>query len=126
MNKKVVAIIFFVTFLIIGLGGYFLSRPEQTNNSAVPVTSYEYFWGENCPHCKNVADFLDSWDKKDKINITKYEVYNNKDNATLMSQRAKECGLSLGSLGVPFMVTPDGQCITGDTPIIDHFKGLTF
>ena len=99
---------------------------NQASLSSSPLpSSYEFFWGDGCPHCKNVDDFLGGWDKKDKITIDSKEVWNNQGNANLMNQRVAYCNLDPKKVGVPFLFTPEGQCIIGDTPIIDYFKGLS-
>jgi len=111
-----------VILLILSGGAYLVSKPTE-----VPTADgYEYYWGDGCPSCKVVADFLDSWEGKDKIKITKLEVWNNTKNASLMNERAKVCNIQRTKMGVPFMVTLDGTCLIGDQPIIDHFKSLTF
>jgi glutaredoxin len=90
------------------------------------IDGYEYYWGDGCPHCKIVAEFMETWDGKDKFKITKYEVWNNTKNAAQMNERAKACNVVRSEMGVPFLVTPEGKCLTGDQPIINLFKSLTF
>lgn len=109
-----------ICVLVFGAGIYLFSKPTE-----VPaITGYEYYWGDGCPHCKTVAEFFDGWSGKDKVQITKYEVWNNTKNATLMAERAKNCNIVRTEMGVPFLVTPEGTCLNGDQPIIDHFKSL--
>jgi len=114
-----------VATVIILAGGVYLFSRTSKPETVPPVSGYEYYWGETCPHCANVEEFLQSWEDKDKVQIDKREVYLNKANASLLAERAKSCGISPSSLGVPFLVTPEGACITGDTPIIGHFQNLT-
>lgn len=128
MNKKILAggaskfgiIAIIATVLILIGGAYLASKPQEIP----PISGYEYFWGDGCPHCKIVADFMETWSGKDKINIKKLEVWNNTKNASLMNERAKTCNVVRTQMGVPFMVTPDGKCLMGDQPIIEHFKSL--
>jgi hypothetical protein len=98
-------------------------------SAAKPTTScekiYELYWGIGCPHCKNVDDFLSTWDKKDTVQITKLEVQQDQANGVQMLKRAKSCGIdTTQGVGVPLLYTPDGKCLNGDTPIIDYFKSL--
>lgn len=86
--------------------------------------TFEYFWGTTCPHCKNVAAFMETWSLKDKIKITKLEVYDNQDNAKLLAERAVTCKIPKDQIPVPFLVTPTGKCILGDQPIIEYFKKI--
>lgn len=119
MNKSLIAIIAF-TILLLGGGAYIFSKPTVVSE----ISGYEYYWGDGCPHCKIVADFMDTWTGKDKIKITKLEVWNNTKNAAQMNERAKACNIPRTGMGVPFMVTPEGKCLTGDQPIIELFKSL--
>lgn len=119
MNKTSIILIA-VTILALFGGAYLFSRPTET----APISGYEYFWGDGCPHCKIVADFMETWSGKDKINIKKLEVWNNTKNAAQMNERAKVCNIPRTGMGVPFMVTSDGKCLMGDQPIIEHFKSL--
>jgi glutaredoxin len=127
VNKTFIGLIA-VTLLII-IGGVFFFSKSSSSEPLDPLpspTSYEYYWGDGCPHCKNVQDFFDSWEDYDKANIEKYEVWYNKSNQKRMQQRADACKINLQEMGVPLLVTPTGECIGGDTPIIDHFKNLKF
>ena len=112
-----------VITLAIIVGGVFLFSKNPASDILRP-TSYEYFWGDGCPHCANVQAFFDTWDKKDQIDILKLEVWSNPANARLMRERAKNCEINPSGMGVPFLVTPEGKCLTGDESIIDHFKSL--
>lgn len=119
MNKLgIIAVL--ITLFILGGGAYLFSRQKDTS----PPTTYEYFWGNGCPHCKNVENFLSSWDKKDQVQITKYEVWNNTKNAKRMEQRAITCGIKPQGMGIPLLFTPDGKCFDGDEPIIQFLKEL--
>jgi glutaredoxin len=113
--------------IIIIVGGIFLtSNRQSTNPTPLPLpSSYEYYWGDGCPHCANVEAFFESWDKKDQVKIDEKEVWKNPTNASLMLQRAKVCNLDTTNIAVPMLVTLDGQCFVGDTPIIDYLKSLS-
>lgn len=98
---------------------------EVASPSAQDITgTYEYFWGNTCPHCKNVAAFMETWSLKDKIKIDKKEVYDNADNARLLGKRAIACKIPQDQIPVPFLVTPSDKCIIGDQPIIEYFKKI--
>ena len=43
-----------------------------------------------------------------------------------MSQRAESCGLSQKELGVPFLFTPEGECVVSADGMIDLFQNLSF
>ena len=80
------------------------------------------FYGDGCPHCEIVDDYLTENNTRDRLNFQELEIYNNKDNARLLGQKAKECGFDTSQgVGVPFL--SDGQkCLIGDKDIIDYFK----
>lgn len=127
--NKINIIVIAITLLILGLGAYFLTKPEKIFE--IPVRedgSYEYFWGNGCPHCAVVQEFFDGWDGKDNINLKKFEVWYDKDNAKIMEDRFNKCSPvpPKSSMAVPFLVTDDGSCLVSDSPIIEHFKSLEF
>lgn len=124
MNNKFLFLTLLGTFIIIIFGAVVFSRNNSSNTPLSLPTNYEYFWGEGCPHCANVEKFLETWEKKDQITIEKMEVYQNKENAQKLAQRAAYCKINTNSVGIPFLFTPDGQCINGDEPIINLLKGL--
>lgn len=100
-------------------------NPKAEKPTTACEKTYELYWGEGCPHCKNVDDFLNTWEKSSEVKIEKLEVQKNKENSDKMIKRANECKLDTSKgLSVPFLYTPDEKCIVGDTPIIDHFKSL--
>ncbi|HTK03480.1 MAG TPA: hypothetical protein VL401_01800 [Alphaproteobacteria bacterium] len=113
----------FTVLLILG-GIFFFSKSSQTITYNMSPNTYLYFWGEGCPHCKNVAEFLATWDKKDKIKLEKLEVWYNANNAKIMQEKSKVCNLQQSEMGVPLMITPDGKCLIGDQPIINLFKSI--
>lgn len=121
----IIAII--VTIIILVGGAFLIAKPEAP--TVIPereVGVYEYFWGNGCPHCAIVAEFYDKWEKKDSIKINKYEVWYDKNNAKIMEDRFSKCNPvpPKSQMAVPFLVTPDGKCLVGDTPIIDIYKSL--
>ena len=127
--KRFPLLIGFVSILII-IGGVFIfsnNSKEQTETTPPNLPdSYEYYWGEGCPHCANVEEFIETWENKDKVQIDKKEVYKNQDNIALFKSRVEYCGLPNNQVGVPFLFTPDGECVVGDTPIIERLKQIEF
>lgn len=115
-------------FVLILVGGVVVfSKKSSAPTEDIPLPeSYEYFWGEGCTHCAKVEEFLSSWENIEKVEIDKKEVYNNTENVALFRSRAQYCELANNQVGVPFLFTPDGECIIGDTPIIDYFADLEF
>lgn len=118
MRKPLVAVILLTLLVVAGAIVAF-------SKGATPApTSYEYFWGEGCPHCTTVEEFIKNWGKAEQIGLVKKEVWKSTKNANLMEQRAASCGISKEEIGVPMLVTPEGKCISGDQPIIDFLNNL--
>ena len=77
------------------------------------------FYGSTCPHCKNVEEYLVA--NPTEIKYRHLEVYDNAQNAILMADKAKSCGLNTETVGVPFLF--DGKnCLVGDKDIINWFS----
>lgn len=122
--KKFPLIIGVVTLLIIVAGVFLLSKNSSPASYPLPQ-NLEYFWGNGCPHCANVEEFLSSWDKKDKVAIEKKEVWNNATNARELEARYEYCKTTNPSqMGVPLLFTPTGKCYSGDVDIINYLKSL--
>jgi len=122
MKKIWIGVLALTVFFVVA-GSVLFSGSPSNNNTPLP-SSYEYFWGDGCPHCANVAEFFSTWEGRDKVSIDKKEVWSDKNNALLMKERVTYCKLSLSGMGVPFLFTPEGKCIEGDGAIIEFFKGL--
>jgi glutaredoxin-related protein len=101
-----------------------LSSTTQAAEEEKTSDSYEYFWSASCPHCANVEKFLSSWSNKDKLDLQKFEVSSSLSNSQNLVQRAQSCGIAQSQIGVPFLYTPNGECIIGDSPIIEFFNSL--
>lgn len=79
------------------------------------------FYGEGCPHCKNVDDFIAQNKIEDKVKFTKLEVWFNKNNQAIITQVAKKCGITSSEVGVPLLY--DGiKCYEGEIEVTDFFK----
>lgn len=80
------------------------------------------FYGQGCPHCKNVDDFVAQNKIEDKVKFTRLEVWHNQGNAELLVNVATGCKLDVTN-GVPVPFLYDGKnCLTGDVEIINFFK----
>lgn len=124
MKKFFLPFIGALTLLTI-VGGVFLFSKKTPKSSPLPLpSSYEYFWGDGCPHCAVVEEFFSIWEGQDKIVIDKKEVWASAANAKILQERATFCGIRPSEVGVPFLFTPEGKCLSGNEPIIDFFKNL--
>ena len=98
---------------------------EQETSSNIDFENIEgeivYYYGSGCSHCLGVNEFLEKNDIISKVNFVKKEVWNNKDNASELSEVAQECGINPGSIGVPFLFA-DGKCYIGGPDVEGFFS----
>lgn len=120
--KKIIPLILIV--LVVGAYFYFNSRKTDVLGSKVDDASAELilFWGEGCPHCEKVKDYIKDNNLDSKVKITSKEVYYNKDNQLQLEETVKKCPEidSSQGVGVPLAFdTKNSVCLYGDTPIIE-------
>jgi len=91
-----IIIVFLCLFLLV----------QSTSAEAFPVNAY-FFYGDGCPHCGVEKEFLYDVLKDEYPNLTiyEYEIYNNRENALLLQNIAKQ--LELKVEGVPFLIIGD-------------------
>jgi len=114
-HKTLIIVLGVIAFLVI-----IATLGRFTNKPAGPEMIF--FYGDTCPHCKNVEAYFTESGIENRVKFQKLEVYNNTNNARLLVTTAKKCGLdTTNGVGVP--VFYDGQqCFQGDQPIIDFLK----
>jgi len=128
MNKKIiiptilfVAIFFFSFFALSGEGD---KNQKPAGNTAEEQGQITLFYGDGCPHCKIVEDYIKQNQIAIKISFAQKEVYSNQANSMELEAKAKICGLPANSIGVPLLF--DGEkCFIGDQDIINFFKQKT-
>jgi glutaredoxin len=106
MNKKNTILVLISLVAIVGI--FYFARKNQIPIDLNPVL----FYGNTCPHCKEVEKFVDDNGIRDKLKLVEKEVYDNRANAQEMLKRAESCGLPTDNLGVPFLYA-DSQCFVG-------------
>lgn len=121
MNKKILMVV----LAIVVLGGasflIFKNKKEEVQKT-IDSSEMIFFYGQGCPHCVNVEKFLEeNKSVEEKVKFEKLEVWKSKENARLMTERARNCGLSEKELGVP-LFWDGSKCLIGDTDIIDFLK----
>ena len=127
-NKVIIPTILFIAVLIFSF--FALSQEkdksqpqtnEPTSQENQPASQIILFYGDGCPHCALVEEYVSQNQVESKVPFVKKEVYYNKQNASELAERAAACGMPTDSIGVPFLW--DGaKCLVGDQPIIDFFK----
>ncbi len=118
-------VIGFIVILLVLIGGlvYWGLKDSGSVIEATPDNgaSIVYYYGAECPHCKDVQDFIDQNDIASKVNFVKKETWHNSKNANEMEERAKSCGIQQEGMGVPFLFA-DGKCFVGTPDVITFFK----
>ncbi len=130
-NKTIIPTILFIAVLIFS---FFVLSPEKdknqisTNETVIEenqsASQIILFYGDGCPHCAIVEEYIKENSIDDKISFAQKEVYYNQNNAKELETKARICGLPTDSIGVPFLW--DGEkCLIGDQDIINFFKQKT-
>lgn len=123
MDNKHTYLIIALTVVIAGVVFWGTRQPdskiEEKSSSTTDVIVYYY--GETCPHCQDVAKFLEENKIADKVDFTKKEVWNNAGHNAEMQKRVGECGLNKSEVGVPFLYAR-GECLIGTPAVTGFFK----
>jgi glutaredoxin len=93
---------------------------EELTDDAKQTNADIFYWGDGCPHCHTVQEWIKENNVEEKIEIISKEVYNNRANSAELTVRAESCGMDTQRIGVPFLYTIDGQCLVGSPNIIDY------
>ena len=109
-----------VVFVIVSIGIFFFAKYNQ-HKIAYDNSSMIFFYGDTCPHCKNVEKYFQDNEMHSKVNFAEKEVYKNPANAKLLADKAKICGIKEDEVGVPFLWA-DEKCYIGDEEIIKFFN----
>lgn len=98
-------------------------KKEEVVEPSPVKQQYILFYGETCPHCHVVMDWMDEVSIDSRLDITKKEVYSNPQFSEQMKLAAQNCGIT--SIGVPFLYdASQKECVVGSTPIIDHLTAV--
>jgi glutaredoxin len=120
LDKKNIAILVGTIVLIVGFVVWGLqAEPEApvTDPSAIV-----YYYGDGCPHCKVVQDFIDANNITEKVSFEKKEVWKNRKNAKELEARAAACSIKPEDVGVPFVYGGDGKCYVGEPDVRKFFS----
>jgi len=130
-NKTTISTILFAVVLIFSF--FALSQEKDKNQISTNETVAKegqsadqviLFYGDGCPHCAIVEEYIKENSIGDKISFAQKEVYYNQNNAKELETKAKICGLPTDSIGVPFLWNGE-KCLIGDQDIINFFKQKT-
>lgn len=130
MDKKTFLALVAGVIVIGGLSFWAYGQPSQPTGDmlaksgspeAAAPGGVTYFFGAECPHCVDVAKFLEDNKVAEKMEFEKKEVWHDKNNQQAMLAAAKVCQLDPDSIGVPF-VFADGKCYIGGPDVEGYFK----
>ena len=134
MDKVPVVIILII--ILVGVGfwavqsGLFVKHlPANTKPTPLP-SGIVWFFGDGCPHCKNVEDYIAQNNIAQKVKYTMLEVpFGGKtstqlqSNAALAIQLAEGCKRDVSQgVGIPFLYDGNGKCYDGDQDVINFLK----
>ena len=101
MRKKQYYFILSVAIIIIGIFIIWaLSKPKKAE---APMEGVVLYYGQDCPHCKNVEKFIEDNKIADKVKFSQKEIQYNLNNSREFLAKAKECGINQNEAGVPFV-----------------------
>lgn len=120
MDKVVIFIIIGVILLGVIFWGF--QSGVFTKKPVVIPGGIILFYGQDCPHCKNVEEFILQNKIEEKVKFSRLEVWYNKDNQKIIADVAQKCGIAGDSVGVPLLYDGTGKCLLGDVDIINFFK----
>lgn len=106
-----------VVIIVIAAVGYFIWQRGASNNDQVDKVTVDnsniiLFYGRECPHCHDAEKYIADHQLDQKVKFSKLEVWHDKANANLLSEKAKECNIKKDEVGVPFLWA-DGKCYEG-------------
>lgn len=82
----------------------------------------DYYWGIGCSHCAKVQAYLDEHPEVlERVNLTKYEVYQDRANAQKFTALNNKLGIAPQEQGVPMLFSGDKHYL-GDKDIIEFFS----
>jgi len=125
MDKKiiiVVALVIFAGFLFWGFQTGFFTKSSWLKGQIAIPEGIILFYGDGCPHCANVDNYISENSIKDKIIFSNLEVWNDENNQAILAQIVKKCGIDATQVGIPFLFDGVDKCYMGDTDVINYFK----
>jgi glutaredoxin len=120
MNKsqKAVRVVYWtIAIVIIALTMVYLNKL----NTPPADNKLLFFFGNTCPHCKNVEKYMEDNGVKSRLIIEELEVMDDHQNQVKMILYASKCGLGSDGLNVPLLYHA-GKCYIGDVDVIAHLK----
>ncbi len=128
MNKKLILPLVLFLAVALGAGILLVQHNQSAAHSTTPASTLILFYGDTCPHCVKVEQFITAHHILQALPLTEKEVFHNAQNAAELQQKAALCGMNTQNIGVPFLW--DGRnganhCILGDQDVIAFLSRTT-
>ena len=119
----IVSIVIFVGVLFWGWQSGFFAGIFSGPVKPTPLPAgIVFFYGNTCPHCKDVEDYISANKIDQKVKFTSLEIFANQNNAALAYQVETSCKIDT-SKGVEVPLVYDGtKCYLGAPDAINFFK----
>lgn len=119
--KRIIITFMVAVMLILAVLTYFYIQ-KQNNALDIDKNSNILYYGDTCPHCKIVEEFMINNSIDEKISIIQKEVYNNITNGNELLKVGKTCEIAKEYIGAVPLLYSEGKCYLGDKDIIEYFK----
>lgn len=123
MKKNVKTIAIGLMMIVLGFLGISFYYFNKESPLIIPKENIIFFYGRECPHCKDVENFLKENSIAERIPFDSIEIWHNKQNSNVLRSKANECGLLDDEIAVPFLYA-DGRCYVGTQSIEDFFTKI--
>ncbi|MFA5746996.1 MAG: hypothetical protein WC926_02880 [Candidatus Paceibacterota bacterium] len=128
MNKKLIfSTAAFLLTSIAAISVLASERPATVGGkpaAPAPAGQIVLYYGDTCPHCKDVEAWLEANKMQEKVAYQSKEVYRNMDNSNELVATAAACGITdPNKILIPFLWT-GSACLIG-VPDIETFFTLT-
>lgn len=130
MQRKKIIVLAAMAVAVAGLVFWGLKQPANAptatngNTAAVSGADIIFFFGRECPHCRDVEKFLADNKVSEKIKFESAEIWHNTANADLMKQKTAECQIGPSGMGVP-LLWARGRCYVGALEVENFFRQET-
>jgi len=123
-KKLAAAIILFVAASAFSIPALIKEKKSPISVNNGQNAKFVLYYGNTCPHCKIVEDYLQKNDPSNKLGVALKEVYQDQSNQKEMIAKATICKLDLNNLGVPMLwvASTPNKCYEGDQPIIEYLS----
>lgn len=116
--KKLIILAIVLVIIILSIM-YMQKGKVETDKSIVVDSDIVLYYGDGCPHCDIVDEYVEENNIHQKIKFNYKEVYNDNANLRELNEHAVSCGMERA--GVPLLW--DGEkCHVGDVKVIEYFE----